>query len=45
MASMAIGLDLIAAGRLDFGRLVTHRYGLDEVDQAFQDSRRSRPDS
>ena len=37
MESMKIGLDLVSAGRLDFGRLVTHRYGLDEVDRAFAD--------
>jgi threonine dehydrogenase-like Zn-dependent dehydrogenase len=37
MASMRIGLDLIGAGRLDLGWMVTHRYGLDELDRAFGD--------
>jgi threonine dehydrogenase-like Zn-dependent dehydrogenase len=37
IASMRIGLDLIAAGRLDLGWMVTHRYRLDELDRAFGD--------
>ncbi len=35
MESMRIGLDLIGAGKFSFERLVTHRFGLDELDQAF----------
>jgi threonine dehydrogenase-like Zn-dependent dehydrogenase len=35
MQSMRIGLDLIASGQFSFAPLVTHRFGLDEVDQAF----------
>lgn len=34
---LRIGLDLAAAGRLDLGDLVTHRYPLDGVDEAFSD--------
>lgn len=37
MDSMAIGLELIANGSLDFDRLITHRYRLGEVDRAFAD--------
>jgi threonine dehydrogenase-like Zn-dependent dehydrogenase len=37
MSSMAVGLELIAAGKLDLGRLVTHRYPLAGVDEAFCD--------
>ncbi len=29
------GLDLAAAGRIDVGSLITHRYALDKVDEAF----------
>lgn len=35
MESMRIGLELSARGLLDAGALVTHRYGLDEVDLAY----------
>lgn len=35
MESMRIGLDLIAAGKFSFAPLVSHRFGLDEVDGAF----------
>lgn len=37
MESMHIGLELTASGLLDLGSLVTHRYALDGVDQAFTD--------
>jgi threonine dehydrogenase-like Zn-dependent dehydrogenase len=37
MESMRIGLELTASGLLDLGSLVTHRYALDGVDQAFTD--------
>jgi threonine dehydrogenase-like Zn-dependent dehydrogenase len=37
LESMRIGLELTATGQLDLGSLVTHRYGLDEVDRAFGD--------
>jgi threonine dehydrogenase-like Zn-dependent dehydrogenase len=35
MSSMAAGLELVASGSLDLGRLVTHRYPLAGVDDAF----------
>ena len=35
MESMRMGLDLMAAGSFSFEPLVTHRYGLDDVDGAF----------
>lgn len=35
MESMRIGLDLIKADKFSFAPLVSHRFGLDEVDQAF----------
>lgn len=35
MASMRIGLDLISAGKFSFTPLITHRFGLDDVDSAF----------
>lgn len=35
MESMRIGLELIAAGKFSFEPLVTHRYGLDQLDEAF----------
>ena len=37
MESMRIGLELTANGLIDLGALVTHRYGLDEVDRAYTD--------
>ena len=37
MESMRVGLELTAKGLLDLGSLVTHRYGLDEVDRAYAD--------
>ena len=37
LESMRIGLELTATGQLDLGSLVTHSYGLDEVDRAFGD--------
>lgn len=37
LESMRIGLELEAAGLLDLGSLVTHRYSLDEVDRAYGD--------
>jgi threonine dehydrogenase-like Zn-dependent dehydrogenase len=40
MESMRIGLELEAKGLIDLGALVTHRYALDEVDQAFGDLQR-----
>ncbi|MGA2379676.1 MAG: alcohol dehydrogenase catalytic domain-containing protein [Spirochaetia bacterium] len=36
MDCMRRGLDLIAAGKLDMASLVTHRFGLDQVDDAFR---------
>lgn len=38
--SMRIGLELEAAGLIDLGALVTHRYSLDEVDRAYGDLER-----
>ena len=35
MESMRIGLELLAAGKLDFASLVTHRFSVDAVDEAF----------
>jgi threonine dehydrogenase-like Zn-dependent dehydrogenase len=35
LESMRIGLELEAKGLIDMGRLVTHRFALDEVDQAY----------
>ncbi|HEV2128057.1 MAG TPA: zinc-binding dehydrogenase [Thermomicrobiales bacterium] len=35
LESMRIGLDLEAKGLIDLGSLVTHRFSLDEVDQAY----------
>lgn len=37
LESMRIGLELERAGKIDLGSLVTHRYGLEGVDQAFGD--------
>jgi threonine dehydrogenase-like Zn-dependent dehydrogenase len=36
MDCMRRGLDLIAAGKLDMASLITHRFGLDQVDDAFR---------
>lgn len=35
MGSIWIGLELLAAGKLDFGSLVTHRFSIDEIDKAY----------
>ncbi len=43
MENMRIGLELEAAGLIDLGALVTHRYGLDEVDRAYADLRDKPP--
>jgi threonine dehydrogenase-like Zn-dependent dehydrogenase len=43
MECLRIGLELAAAGRLELGSLVTHRYSLEETDRAFQDYE-SKPD-
>lgn len=37
MTSLRIGLELTAAGLINFGALVTHTYGLDGVDAAYSD--------
>ena len=37
LESMRIGLELTAAGLIDLGALVTHRYELDRVDRAYGD--------
>jgi threonine dehydrogenase-like Zn-dependent dehydrogenase len=43
MECMRSGIDLVAKGRLDLGALVTHRYGLGDVDAAFTDLQRKVP--
>jgi threonine dehydrogenase-like Zn-dependent dehydrogenase len=43
LESMRIGLELEAKGLIDLGALVTHRFGLDEVDAAFT-ALRDKPD-
>ncbi|MCW2879810.1 MAG: Threonine dehydrogenase, partial [Sphaerisporangium sp.] len=35
MAAMAEGLDLVAGRRFTYAPLITHRFGLDQVDAAF----------
>ncbi len=35
LESMRIGLELEASGQIDLGRLVTHRFSLDDVDAAY----------
>jgi L-iditol 2-dehydrogenase len=37
MQSMRIGLELMAEGLVSFESLITHRYGLHRVDQAYAD--------
>jgi L-iditol 2-dehydrogenase len=37
------GLDVVAAGRIDYASLITHRYPLSAIDQAFADMR-AKPD-
>ncbi len=37
LENMRIGLELEARGLINLGSLVTHRYGLDEVDRAYAD--------
>jgi threonine dehydrogenase-like Zn-dependent dehydrogenase len=36
MRGMRTGMRLLTSGRLEIGDLVTHRFGLDEVGEAFQ---------
>jgi threonine dehydrogenase-like Zn-dependent dehydrogenase len=43
LESMRIGLELETKGLIDLGALVTHRYGLDEIDAAFA-ALRDKPD-
>jgi threonine dehydrogenase-like Zn-dependent dehydrogenase len=40
---MRNGIDLVARGQLDMASLVTHRYGLHELDGAFTDLMRKAP--
>ncbi|WP_026876322.1 zinc-binding dehydrogenase [Jiangella gansuensis] len=42
-ASTEAALGLLAAGRIDVGRLVTHRFRFDQIDEAFE-ALRSKPD-
>jgi L-iditol 2-dehydrogenase len=44
MAAMADVLDLIAARRFSYAPLITHRFGLDQVDDAFRTMRAAGPD-
>jgi len=37
MACLEIGMRLVEKGQIRLGEFVTHRYGLEEVDRAFQD--------
>ncbi|WP_354574248.1 zinc-binding dehydrogenase [Frigoribacterium sp. UYMn621] len=41
--AVAIGLNLAAQGRIDPGRLITHRFACDEIDEAFA-TLRDKPD-
>lgn len=43
LESMRIGLELEANKMIDLGRLVTHRYSLDDIDQAYADLRAKPP--
>lgn len=36
MQAMARGLELVGTGAFDYGRLITHRFGLDQVDAAYE---------
>jgi threonine dehydrogenase-like Zn-dependent dehydrogenase len=44
IAAMATALDLIAQRRFSYAPLVTHRYGLDQVDEAFAAMEAAGPD-
>jgi threonine dehydrogenase-like Zn-dependent dehydrogenase len=44
MSAMQVALDLIAQRRFSYAPLVTHRFGLDGVDDAFRAMRASGPD-
>ena len=37
--SIRRGLAMVAAGRIDYGALITHRYRLEQIDQAYADLR------
>ena len=36
MLAMADGLDLVAKRQFDYAKLITHRFGLDQVDEAYE---------
>jgi threonine dehydrogenase-like Zn-dependent dehydrogenase len=44
LAAMADVLELIAARRFSYAPLITHRFGLDQVDEAFRTMRAAGPD-
>jgi threonine dehydrogenase-like Zn-dependent dehydrogenase len=44
LAAMADVLDLIAARRFSYAPLITHRFGLDQIDEAFRTMRAAGPD-